>query len=251
MKDPREQFSIVAAAYAARRPSYPEELFDYLATLCARHELVWDCAAGSGQASVPLGRRFRRVIATDSSAAMLSEAPPCSTVFYAASTAESAAIRSGSADLVTVAQALHWIDPAPFYREVHRILASSGVLAVWTYGMQRLDEPELDQVLSTFYHEIVGPYWAPERRHVESGYHTLPFPYPELPSPALEMRHWWSLDDLLGYVGTWSATQGAREATGDDPVGHLREALTPRWGGPERTHLVRWPLSLRVGRRTG
>lgn len=250
MTDPREQFSVVAAAYAARRPAYPEELFDYLATLCPRRELVWDCAAGSGQASVPLGRRFRRVIATDSSAAMLAAAASSSTVFYAASTAESAAIRSGTADLVTVAQALHWIDPAPFYREVDRILASSGVLAVWTYGVQRLDEPELDQVLSTFYHEIVGPYWAPERRHVESGYRTLPFPYPELPAPVLEMRHRWSLEDLLGYIGTWSATQRAREVTGDDPVGQLREALASRWGGPDLARVVRWPLSIRAGRRT-
>src|SRR4029450_3916806 len=112
------------------------------------------------------------------------------------------------------------------------------------------EDPALDRVLSTFYGETVGPYWAPERRHVESGYRTLPFPYPEMPTPALEIRHRWSLEDLLGYVGTWSATQRAREVTGKDPVPRLREARHPLWGRDVR-RMVRWPLSIRVGRRTG
>jgi SAM-dependent methyltransferase len=246
-----DQFSSVAAAYAAQRPTYPDELFAYLSALCPRRELAWDCAAGSGQASVPLARVFRRVIATDASTAMLAQAGASPGLFYAAATAEASPLRSWSVDLVTVAQALHWMDAAEFYREVDRVLTSDGVLAVWTYGLQRLDEPALNRVLAEFYHETVGAYWAPERRHVESGYRTLPFPYPELPGPALEMRQRWSLRDLLGYIGTWSATQRAREVTGKDPVADLSKVLSPLWGASDGLRLVRWPLSLRVGRRPG
>ena len=60
-----DHFSEVAARYANFRPHYPADLFDYLATLVSRDSLVWDCAAGSGQATVDLAARFERVIATD------------------------------------------------------------------------------------------------------------------------------------------------------------------------------------------
>jgi ubiquinone/menaquinone biosynthesis C-methylase UbiE len=42
---------------------------------------------------------------------------------------------SASVDIVTVAQALHWFELAPFYAEVERVLRPRGVRAVWTYGV--------------------------------------------------------------------------------------------------------------------
>ena len=42
-----------------------------IAGLLDRHELAWDCAAGSGQATIPLAQTFQRVLATDASSAML------------------------------------------------------------------------------------------------------------------------------------------------------------------------------------
>ena len=244
-----DHFSQIAPAYASCRPGYPEGMFDYLAGLVSRHELAWDCAAGSGQATIPLARRFRRVIATDISAAMLQQAPRHSAVQYRAAAAEASGLRAGSADLVTVAQALHWLNPQTFYAEATRVLVPGGVLAVWSYGAQYLDEPALDSVIRHFYADIVGAYWPPERRHVESGYSTLPFPFPELEPPVLAMEELWSLPQLLGYVGTWSATQRFREAVGHDPLELLGQDLAQHWGDPSVSRRVRWPLSLRVGRR--
>ena len=215
----------------------------------SRHELAWDCAAGSGQATIPLARRFNRVVATDISAAMLEQAPRHPAVEYRVAPAEASGLPDGSADLVTVAQALHWLNPETFYAEAARVLVSRGVLAVWTYGVQYLDEPALDRVVRHFYADIVGPYWPPERRHVESGYATLPFPFPELDPPVLAMGELWSLAQLLGYVGTWSATQRFREVVGHDPVDQLGKELAQHWGDPSAARPIRWPLSLRVGRR--
>jgi SAM-dependent methyltransferase len=243
-----DHFSRLAPAYASCRPRYPDGLFDYLAGLVSRHDLAWDCAAGSGQATIPLARRFNRVIATDISAAMLDQAPGSPAVEYRVAPAEASGLADATADLVTVAQALHWLNTETFYAEVGRVLVPGGVLAVWTYGAQYLDEPALDSVLRHFYADIVGPYWAPERRHVESGYRTLPFPFPELESPVLAMQEIWSLAQLLGYVGTWSATQRFREELGHDPVDRLGQDLAQYWGDPSATRRVRWPLSLRVGR---
>jgi SAM-dependent methyltransferase len=247
MKPYADHFSRVASAYAACRPRYPDELFTYLADLPSRHELAWDCAAGSGQATLPLTGRFRRVLATDVSAAMLEHAPRHPSVEYRVSRAEDSGLAESSADLVTVAQALHWLDIEPFYAEVERVLAPGGVLAVWSYTSQLLGDATLDAVVTRFYTEVVGPYWPAERCHVEAGYRTLPFPYAELDAPTLAMEERWTLPQLLGYMGTWSATQRFREVQGYDPVTQLANELAASWGDPVLARPVRWPLSLRVG----
>ena len=38
-----DHFSQSAQEYARYRPSYPPELFAYLASLCTSHQLAWDC----------------------------------------------------------------------------------------------------------------------------------------------------------------------------------------------------------------
>jgi SAM-dependent methyltransferase len=249
MKPYADHFSRLAPAYASCRPAYPDGLFDYLAGLVNRHDLAWDCAAGSGQATIPLARRFNRVIATDISPAMLGQAPRHPGVEYRVAPEGASGLGDATADLVSVAQALHWLDIESFYAEVDRVLVPGGVLAVWTYGAQHLDEPALESVLRHFYAEVVGPHWPPGRRHVESGYRTLPFPFPELEPPALAMQELWTLPHLLGYVGTWSATQRFRDVVGHDPLDQLAKDLAQHWGDPATTRLIRWPLALRVGRR--
>ncbi len=244
-----DHFSRLAPAYASWRPRYPDELFTYLASLAPNRNLAWDCATGTGQAAIPLARRFNRVVATDISAAMLDQAPRHPGVEYRVAPAEASGLAGATVDLVTVGQALHWLDLAAFYPEAERVLVPGGDHAVWTYGAQERDHPDLARLLREFYSEVVGPYWPPERCHVESGYRTLSFPFRELDPPALAMVEHWSLSELLGYVRTWSATQRYREAVGHDPVDRLEQELTPYWGDPSRPLRIRWPLTLRAGRR--
>jgi ubiquinone/menaquinone biosynthesis C-methylase UbiE len=244
-----DHFSAIADAYGSSRPGYPQELFTYLAGLSERRRLAWDCAAGSGQATIPLTQFFRRVVATDASAAMLEQAPRHPSVEYRLAPADVSGLDPASVDLVTVAQALHWLDLDAFYAEADRVLTPGGLLAVWTYGNLRLEDAVMNDLFERFYHDIVGPYWAPERRHVESRYRTLAFPYSELDSPAFSMEQHWTMNQLLGYVGTWSATHRFREANAEDPVKQLAQELVPRWGDTRLTRCVSWPLTLRVGRQ--
>ena len=72
----KDLFSGHAAAYAAARPTYPEALFDWLATLAPRDGTVLDCGCGNGQASTALAERFARVIATDPSSEQIANAVP-------------------------------------------------------------------------------------------------------------------------------------------------------------------------------
>lgn len=249
MKPYADHFSGLAPAYATCRPTYPAELFAYLAGLTERHELAWDCAAGTGQATLPLARWFGRVVATDASETMLDQAPRHPNIEYRATPAEMSGLATETVDLVTVAQALHWFDTDAFYGEARRVLVSQGVLAVWTYGTQYVGQEALDRALQHFYSEVVGPYWPAERRLVESGYRTLPFPFLELEAPAFAMEAHWTLSQLLGYIRTWSATQHFCEVQGHDPVLELADELVVHWGEPESARGVRWPLSLRAGRR--
>ena len=243
-----DRFAPVATHYARFRPTYPEALFAWLATTAPGRERAWDCAAGSGQATLDLARYFTRVIATDASRAQIDAATPHPQIEYRVAPAEASGLPDGVVDLITVAQALHWFDLDCFYAEARRVLKPGGILAAWTYGVQTVDEARVDARVRTFYRETVGPYWPPERRHVESGYRTLPFPFREIPAPEFRMIADWTLPELLGYLRSWSATERYHAEHGTDPVDGLATELAPLWGDSSIRRRVIWPLSLRVGR---
>ena len=248
MREFADHFSRLSTRYASYRPRYPAGLFDAIAAAASPGERVWDCATGTGQAAAPLAERFRSVLATDASRQQIRAAVPHRRVSYAVARAERAPLRARAVGLVTVAQALHWLDLPPFYAEVGRVLRPGGLLVVWTYGTQRVDGGAIDAAVERFYGEVVGPYWAPERRWVESGYRTIEFPFEEVPVQSPPMSEEWGLAQLLGYVSTWSAVARCREVTGRDPLPDLEAQLAPLWGEPARRRRVEWPILVRAGR---
>jgi SAM-dependent methyltransferase len=242
----KDRFSGHASEYAQFRPRYPRALFQYLAEIAPERNCVWDCATGNGQAAVALGEFFRHVIATDASEKQIANGERHERVVYRVAREKQSELAKGSVDLLTVAQALHWFDRHAFYAESKRVLKPNGVIAVWTYNLFRVS-PEIDRFIEEFYRETVGPYWDFERRLVETGYRTIEFPFAELPSPDFGMEAEWSLDDVMGYLRTWSATKSFLAARGFDPVVDLSGKLRSVWG-KSSTRKVVWPLSVRVGR---
>jgi SAM-dependent methyltransferase len=247
----KDHFSRVTSQYGEYRPSYPASLFEYLAGVCADRRAAWDCACGTGQATIALAEQFDTVIATDASQQQVAAATRRPNVAYRVARAEQSGIETGSLDLVTVAQALHWFDLDAFYEEVFRVLKPSGVLAVWTYNVLHVDDPACEALVQEFYYDTVGPYWPPERRLVEEGYRSLRFPFALLAVPTFDMVAQWSVAQLLGYMRTWSATGRYVEATQVDPVAALGERLAQLPGDANRQLKVTWPLALRAGRRDG
>ncbi|MGA3156642.1 MAG: class I SAM-dependent methyltransferase [Steroidobacteraceae bacterium] len=245
---PKDHFSAIAGRYAEFRPRYPAALYRWLASQAPGTARVWDCACGSGQAAVDLAEYFAHVVATDLSAQQLQEAPAHPRIEYRVALAEHSQLPTGELDLVTVAQALHWFDCERFYAEARRVLRPGGVLAVWSYAVCTLESSAADALLQDFYAATVGPYWPPERRHVESGYQTLPFPQPELLVPEFAMQLRWSLEQLVGYLGSWSATSRYIKARGEDPVPALRAALQAHWPAGDGLMRIMWPLKLRAVR---
>lgn len=244
----KDHFSQIAASYAAFRPRYPAALFDHLAALASERRCAWDCACGSGQATLELAERFERVVATDASAAQIAAAPPHPRVQYRVAPAEASGIGPGSVDLVAVAQALHWLDLERFYAEVRRVAARTGIIAVWSYGTCHIADAAVAAIFARFYGDTLGECWPPERRLVEAGYRTLPFPFAPLPSPELVLEAHWTLEQLLGMLGSWSATRRYLERYGTDPLVAVRQELLAVWGDPATTRRITWPLAIRVGR---
>jgi len=242
-----DHFSGVARSYADFRPHYPAALFDFLASQVPAGSSVWDCACGNGQATVDLARRFAKVIGTDASAEQIASATKQANIEYRVATAEQSGLPDHSVQLVTVAQALHWFNFDRFYAEVNRVLAPGGRVAVWAYGINTVEGDAVDALVQDYYANIVGPYWPPERKLVEEGYRTIPFPFAEITPPPFQMQADWNLDGLLGYFSTWSATNRYIKATGRNPLEKLSVDLKGVWGNPTEPRRVLWPLSLRMG----
>jgi len=243
----KDLFSSHAAQYAAARPTYPEDLFDWLATLAPRDGAVLDCGCGNGQASAALAERFARVLAIDPSSVQIANAVPHARVSYKVAPAEASGLPDRSVGLVTAAQAVHWFDHARFAAECRRVLQPGGAVVVWCYGLNSVS-PAIDALTLRLYDALCGPYWQPERRFIDERLTTLPWSFAELAPPGFRMAARWSLAQFLAYLRTWSAVKGYEQARGQDPVALLEAEFAVAWGDAAAVREVRFPLHLRAGR---
>jgi len=242
-----DHFSVQSRQYAAYRPTYPPELAAFLAGAAPRRDLAWDAATGQGQAARLLAAEFRRVLATDASAAQLASADPCERVEFHVGEAADSGLADDSCDLVTVAQAAHWLDLDRFYAEVRRVLRPRGVIAIWGYVLLETRDAAIDRALENFQDVTVGAYWPEGRELLARKYATLPFPFEPVDAPAFFMRARWTRDDLLGYVSSWSAVARYKQQLGADPLPEFAADVRRLWA-EGRVIDIEWPLSMLVGR---
>ena len=241
-----ELFSIRSDDYARFRPAYPNDLFEWLADRCSATRLALDVAAGNGQASHPLSARFEHVVACDASPDQLSTGSRWQKVHRVAASAEKLPLRDGVVDLIVVAQALHWFATPAFFGEAKRVLGPDGMFCAWCYSLLRI-EPLIDRLVDRLHGDILNGYWPSGRASVDQGYRDIqpPFQTIELPAFAIETR--WGLDELVGYIRTWSAVKRWKQANEGDPLDQILPELSESWGDPERKRLIRWPLHFIAG----
>ena len=165
----QDHFSRQAETYLKGRPTYPDELFAYLASIAPAKDVCWDCATGNGQAAISLAQHFKKVIATDGSRQQIDSAMPRPNIEYRVATAEQSGLPDHSVDLITVATAAHWFDHNAFYSEAQRVVKPNGILAVWAYSEARISA-EIDVLMEWFMYDFLQDYWPPGRWYVRNSY---------------------------------------------------------------------------------
>jgi SAM-dependent methyltransferase len=241
-----DHFSSQAAIYRRFRPMYPQELFDYLASITPTRKRAWDCATGNGQAAIALADYFDLVTATDASEEQIKEAMVHPKILYEVSTAENSELDDKSQDLITVANALHWFDIDAFFHEAKRVLKKKGVVAAWCYESFVIEDsvsPAFEQIYAD-----LKPFWPRQINLVRDKYKSIEFPFEELDHPDFLMSLDWNLAQCLGYMSSWSAVQAYRKERGRDPIEAHFDVICDAWGDFSKTRKVTWQVPLRVGR---
>ncbi|WP_127500818.1 class I SAM-dependent methyltransferase [Actinoplanes solisilvae] len=130
-------FGPAAEIYERGRPSYPDAALDWL--LPAGKPTVVDLGAGTGKLTRQIRDRGLKVTAVEPSAQMLDQLrSSVPGVPALKGSAEDIPLPDGSADVVLVAQAWHWVEPARAVPEVARVLSPGGRLGLlWNVRDER------------------------------------------------------------------------------------------------------------------
>ncbi len=240
----KDRFSKHANQYAQYRPTYPPALYDFIYKHVQHFDVVWDCGTGNGQAACDLSKKFKKVFATDSSAKQIENAYQAENVFYSIAN-EKSSFAEKSVDLITVAQAAHWLNKEAFSQEAKRVAKPNGIIAIWGYSLLTINY-EIDTLLNHFYTQVIGAYWDQERRHIDEHYRKLYFPFPEIQCPSFTISVSWTLEELEGYITTWSAVQKFIQRHNYNPIDEIIKNIQPLW--IYKKNKITFPLFLRMGK---
>lgn len=243
----KDLFSEQSKIYAQFRPKYPQELFNYILEFVKEKKITWDCATGNGQAATVLAEYFEKVEASDISQAQISNAIKKQNIEYHVCSAEKTPFRDNSFDLITVAQAYHWLNWKEFHNEATRVGKKNSIITIWTYSTLFSNDEKVNAIIQHFYRDITGPYWNKERRYVDEEYSTVDFDFEELPRKKFQTVVKWNKEQLEGFFQSWSAVRNYIKANNQNPVDLVKKDLDAVWNEEEPKEFY-FPIFLRIGR---
>jgi SAM-dependent methyltransferase len=125
-----ERFGDRAVAYAAYRPSYPDEAIDAIFEGLGdpAQLLVADIGSGTGISARMLAERGANVVGIEPNAEMRNNARVAENVEYQEGTGEATGLATGSVDIAVACQAFHWFATPAALREFRRIARLRAVL---------------------------------------------------------------------------------------------------------------------------
>lgn len=132
-----DRFSGFAAVYDSYRPAPPAAIPGLLIQLAGGKtpSLVIDIASGTGLSTMIWNGRAAEVIGIEPNPDMRAEAErragSAASIRFRDGLSTATGLGDGCADIVTVSQALHWMEPEPTFAEIARILRPSGVFAAY------------------------------------------------------------------------------------------------------------------------
>ncbi|MFT2109651.1 class I SAM-dependent methyltransferase [Marinomonas sp. 2405UD68-3] len=243
----KSYFDTASDIYSRARPTYPAELYFWLAKQASGHSLVWDSACGTGQASIDLAAYFESVEASDVSETQVAEATPHRKIHYQVCQSEKTPYSDNSFDVVCVAHALHWLDLDSFWDELRRVLKPNGLFVCWGYNWIRIGEHE-DDVIDRYVLKKVHTHWKDESRLLWREYKDIDFPLEMMDVPQFELTQNWSAYRVFEYIRSWSATSLLIESEGDQFLQKAWDEMIKLWGDPLQKKSITLPFFVKAGR---
>ena len=145
-----------ADIYDANRPKPPAAVLDILQLLAQveRPRLVVDLGAGTGLSTRVWAERAERVVGVEANPRMLERARSATeapNVRYVEGFADATGLPPRSSDIVTCAQAFHWMDPRLVLAEAALLLRPGGVFAAYDYDVPPVVHPEVDEAFGALF----------------------------------------------------------------------------------------------------
>ena len=240
-------FGQQAGAYARGRPGYPVELYHWISSQTAEHDVVWDVGSGSGQAARELAKLYDGVHATDISEAQIAAAPLHPKITYKAAPAYESGLTDTCVDAVTTATAVHWFADDKFWREVVRVGKPNALFCAWTYQLP-CSAPEVQTLFLDPVYALIDPYWAGGNRICMAGYsaENLNCPFSIMSAPEFDAGGMWTAHQLVDFAKSWSAHYRARGDGLGEALGSLARTFLSEYGNTEIS--VSMPLSVLAAR---
>jgi ubiquinone/menaquinone biosynthesis C-methylase UbiE len=226
-----------AKMYHEFRPKYTDEIVSAILSLVSEKDrsLYVDVACGSGQLTHLIAPSFRACVGIDQSFEQLGQAGVnSSNIEFKAGSAFQLPVENGSVDLITVAQALHWLLPYEiFFSEVLSKLKPGGVFAAVAYAFPVVRESKANEEVKDFYLGLLGAdkspgsqgcWWGTNRPTIDGFYSDIPFPVGAESRRMSEVVSM-TVDHYMNYLRTLSAYRSLLESGAPDPLPKLEEKI--------------------------
>lgn len=237
-----------AEMYKVYRPVYTQDIVDYVLSKVPENQrgLYVDVACGSGQLTRLISPFFSKSVGIDRSLEQLSQASDSKTEYMTGS-AFKLPFADKSVDLLTVAQALHWLLPyETFFEEVQRVLKKGGVFVTIAYSFPQLVDQSANAITTRFYVDLLGArkspgepgcWWETNRPTIDGHYMDIDYPCSvdraELPSIVCM-----SISHFVNYMRTFSAYRTYMESHTDDPLVAVENELKEVFGAVKEIQVI-------------
>ncbi len=118
-------------------------------------------------------------------------------------------------------------------------------MVLWFFQVSP-EQEKLKSALQEFY-ESINSYWPPERQLVNNQYKIITFPFTEIKYPQILMKKEWTINQLVGYLLTWSSTQRFINNQGQNIMFNKLETIINSVSSIDELITISWPVYWRIG----
>ena len=147
-----------ASLYSKYRPRYSSDIVSSIANRVRYWDTYIDWACGSGQLTDKFAPKFKNTYGIDKSLQQLKHMDSKINKIVNSDFNLDSHFKVGSVDLITVAQAFHWLTPhEKFFCEIERLLRpDTGLFVIVGYTRPFVANRELNEIWEKFYFDRLG-----------------------------------------------------------------------------------------------